>query len=85
MQSFSPSFPPVCLTLRRTNSMFNRQKVQTMRKLFLFFALFAAVIGAVGGISLAVVSGEYPLAVCIAVLSFLASFKAREWWTDLAD
>ena len=56
-----------------------------MRKLFLFFALFAAVIGAVGGISLAIVSGEYPLAVCIAVLSYLASSKAREWWNCLTD
>ena len=48
-----------------------------------FVALFAYVVGTVGGIGTALWAGQFFIAACVAVLAVLAFPTAREYWKQL--
>ena len=41
------------------------------------------VLGSINGVAYSIYIGEWPTAVGVAVLSYMAFFKAREYWTNL--
>lgn len=50
-----------------------------------FFALFAYLIGTIGGFGSAAYAGEWFIAICIVVLAIMAFPKAKECWKRLTE
>lgn len=54
-----------------------------VKKILNFFALFAYVVGAIGGIGYSIYGGSWPIAICIAVLAAMAFPTAKKFFQEL--
>lgn len=55
------------------------------KQFFSFIMLALYVLGSINGVAYSIYIGEWPTAVGVAVLSYMAFFKAREYWKNLKD
>lgn len=54
------------------------------KQFFSFIMLALYVLGSINGVACSIYIGEWPTAIGVAVLSYMAFFKAREYWTNLS-
>lgn len=55
------------------------------KQFFSFIMLALYVLGSINGVAYSIYIGEWPTAIGVAVLSYMAFFKAREYWKTLKD
>ena len=64
----------------------NHKTTDNMAKQFFSFIMLALyVLGSINGVAYSIYIGEWPTAIGVAVLAYMAFFKAREYWKTLKD
>ncbi len=54
------------------------------KQFFSFIMIVLYVLGSINGVAYSIYIGEWPTAIGVAVLAYMAFFKAREYWTNLS-
>ena len=55
------------------------------KQFFSFIMIVLYVLGSINGVAYSIYIGEWPTAIGVAVLVYMAFFKAREYWKTLKD
>ena len=55
------------------------------KQFFSFIMIVLYVLGSINGVAYSIYIGEWPTAIGVAVLAYMAFFKVREYWKTLKD